>query len=106
MPVDYIFISTNTTWSHTSGLIQGTQQSPSVDSQDGPQSGATTFTPNFEQQKNPGPRIYEAERDTLPLLKRLRRKADWHIVPLTFLCYLMNLIVKVAYNVSEYITKP
>jgi hypothetical protein len=31
-------------------------------------------------------------------LRRLRRKADWRISPLTFLCYLMNLIDKVAYN--------
>ena len=31
-------------------------------------------------------------------LCRLRRKADWRISPLTFLCYLMNLIDKVAYN--------
>jgi hypothetical protein len=30
--------------------------------------------------------------------RRLRRKADWRISPLTFLCYLMNLIDKVAYN--------
>jgi hypothetical protein len=31
-------------------------------------------------------------------LRRSRRKADWRISPLTFLCYLMNLIDKVAYN--------
>jgi hypothetical protein len=31
-------------------------------------------------------------------LRLLRRKADWRISPLTFLCYLMNLIDKVAYN--------
>jgi hypothetical protein len=31
-------------------------------------------------------------------LRGLRRKADWRISPLTFLCYLMNLIDKVAYN--------
>lgn len=28
------------------------------------------------------------------------RKVDWRIVPITFLCYLMNLIDKVALNVS------
>jgi hypothetical protein len=31
-------------------------------------------------------------------LRLLRRKADRRISPLTFLCYLMNLIDKVAYN--------
>ena len=29
----------------------------------------------------------------------LRRKIDWHIVPIMFLVYTMNLIDKVAYNV-------
>jgi hypothetical protein len=31
-------------------------------------------------------------------LRWLCRKADWRINPLTFLCYLMNFIDKVAYN--------
>jgi len=34
-------------------------------------------------------------------LAALRRKIDWHIVPIMFLVYTMNLIDKVAYNVSD-----
>jgi hypothetical protein len=68
-----------------------------------PQSKAAVSNLRFEPQEQTDSKIYEAKDDTS--LKRLRRKADWRIVPLTFLCYLMNLIDKVAYNVSEYITK-
>lgn len=35
-------------------------------------------------------------------LAALRRKIDWHIVPIMFLVYTMNLIDKVAYNVRIY----
>jgi hypothetical protein len=58
----------------------------------------------LEQQNKTDFQIHEAKDDTS--LKRLRRKADWHIVPLLFLCYLMNLIDKVAYNVSGYSAEP
>lgn len=34
-------------------------------------------------------------------MQALRRKVDWRIVPILFLCYTMNLIDKVAYNVSK-----
>ena len=33
-------------------------------------------------------------------IKALRRKIDWHIVPLMFLCYTMQFLDKVIYNVS------
>lgn len=33
-------------------------------------------------------------------LKRLRRKVDWYIVPVMFLCYTMQFIDKVSLNVS------
>lgn len=33
-------------------------------------------------------------------LKRLRRKIDWYIVPVMFLCYTMQFIDKVSLNVS------
>lgn len=32
-------------------------------------------------------------------LKRLRRKVDWYIVPIMFLCYTMQFIDKVSLNV-------
>jgi len=32
--------------------------------------------------------------------KRLRRKIDWHIVPLMFLCYAMSFLDKVLLNVG------
>lgn len=35
-------------------------------------------------------------------LKRLRRKIDWYIVPIMFLCYTMQFIDKVSLNVSQY----
>lgn len=33
-------------------------------------------------------------------LKKLRRKVDWYIVPVMFLCYTMQFIDKVSLNVS------
>ena len=75
-----------------------------MEHQNGPQFRRTISSPYSEQQRKTAPQTCEAECVTS--LKRLRRKADWHIVPLTFLCYLLNLIDKVAYNVSEHITKP
>lgn len=33
-------------------------------------------------------------------LKRLRRKIDWYIVPIMFLCYTMQFVDKVSLNVS------
>lgn len=33
-------------------------------------------------------------------LKRLRRKIDWHIVPIMFCCYTMQFLDKVILNVS------
>ncbi len=35
----------------------------------------------------------------------VRRKIDWHIVPLMFLCYTMQFLDKVILNVSENQTK-
>jgi hypothetical protein len=43
-----------------------------------------------------GDRLSEEQYD----ISALRHKVDWHIVPIMFLCYLMNLIDKVALNVS------
>jgi len=34
-------------------------------------------------------------------IKALRRKIDWHIVPLMFLCYTMQFLDKVILNVSS-----
>lgn len=34
-------------------------------------------------------------------MNALLRKIDWRIVPIMFLCYTMNFIDKVAYNVSD-----
>jgi hypothetical protein len=34
-------------------------------------------------------------------LARLRRKIDWHIVPLMFCCYTLQFLDKVILNVSE-----
>lgn len=34
-------------------------------------------------------------------LKRLRRKVDWYIVPIMFLCYTMQFIDKVSLNVCS-----
>ena len=34
-------------------------------------------------------------------LKALRRKVDWHIVPIMFCCYTMQFIDKVLLNVSR-----
>jgi len=34
-------------------------------------------------------------------LKSLRRKIDWHIVPILMLCYTMQFIDKVSLNVSR-----
>lgn len=36
-------------------------------------------------------------------LKALRRKIDWHIVPIMFCCYTMQFIDKVLLNVSHYV---
>jgi len=33
-------------------------------------------------------------------LKKLRRKIDWYIVPIMFLCYTMQFVDKVSLNVS------
>jgi hypothetical protein len=73
-----------------------------MDPKNVPQPGATGSDQGIEQQTNTNLHIEEKDDTSL---QRLRRKADWRIVPLTFLCYLMNLIDKVAYNVSELITK-
>jgi hypothetical protein len=74
-----------------------------MDPKNVPQPGPTGSDQDTEQQTKTDSHIDEAKDVTS--LQRLRRKADWRIVPLTFLCYLMNLIDKVAYNVSELITK-
>lgn len=34
-------------------------------------------------------------------LKRLRRRVDWYIIPVMFLCYTMQFIDKVSLNVSS-----
>lgn len=34
-------------------------------------------------------------------LRKLRRKIDWYIVPIMFLCYTMQFIDKVSLNVSH-----
>jgi hypothetical protein len=73
-----------------------------MDPKNVPQPEATGSDQGIEQQTNTNLHIEEKDDTSL---QRLRRKADWRIVPLTFLCYLMNLIDKVAYNVSELITK-
>ncbi len=39
-------------------------------------------------------------------LKALRRKIDWRIVPLAFLCYTMQFIDKVLINVVEFCSSP
>lgn len=39
------------------------------------------------------------------VLKALRRKIDWHIVPIMFCCYAMQLIDKVLLNVSHLVTR-
>jgi hypothetical protein len=44
----------------------------------------------------PEDRLSEEQYD----IPALRHKVDWHIVPIMFLCYLMNFIDKVALNVS------
>lgn len=45
------------------------------------------------------------ENDAYPTsasdLKALRRKIDWHIVPIMFCCYTMQFIDKVLLNVSH-----
>lgn len=33
-------------------------------------------------------------------LRRIRRKVDWYIIPIMFLCYTMQFIDKVSLNVS------
>lgn len=33
-------------------------------------------------------------------LKKLRRKIDWYIVPIMFLCYTMQFVDKISLNVS------
>jgi hypothetical protein len=45
----------------------------------------------------PGGSLTEEQYD----ISALRHKVDWHIVPIMFLCYLMNFIDKVALNVSS-----
>lgn len=37
-------------------------------------------------------------------LKALRRKIDWHVVPIMFCCYTMQFIDKVLLNVSQPVT--
>src|SRR5690349_14144580 len=44
--------------------------------------------------------------DTDPIdLAALRRKIDWHIVPLMFLCYTLQFLDKVILNVREPVRK-
>ena len=39
-------------------------------------------------------------------LRKLRRKIDWHIVPMMFCCYTMQFLDKVILNVSRPATPP
>ena len=47
-----------------------------------------------------GHHIDDAEVDGVDL-KKLRTKVDWHIIPLMFLCYMLQFIDKVIINVSK-----
>lgn len=41
----------------------------------------------------------DAETDAVDL-KALRRKIDWHIIPIMFMCYVLQFVDKVVINVS------
>jgi hypothetical protein len=43
----------------------------------------------------------DAEESHAVDMKRLLRKFDWRFVPILLLCYTMNLLDKVAYNVRD-----
>jgi hypothetical protein len=49
--------------------------------------------------------VDSAEVDAVDL-KKLRTKVDWNIVPLMFLCYMLQFIDKVIINVSTFPNQP
>ena len=66
----------------------------------GPQVSDTTYTPDSKQVQSPTTTALRVNSDTRSRgIPALRHKVDRHIVPIMFLCYLMNFIDKVALNV-------
>lgn len=52
----------------------------------------------YVQESSVGSNVYPTSASDL---KALRRKVDWHIVPIMFCCYTMQFIDKVLLNVSR-----
>lgn len=52
----------------------------------------------YVQESSVGSDVYPTSASSL---KALRRKIDWHIVPIMFCCYTMQFIDKVLLNVSR-----